>query len=341
MKQLLLVGLAALALAVPFGCSQGKEAPTGDKPLKVGIVYDKGGLGDKSFNDSAARGIEKAKVELGIEVVQIESMEVGDYESNLREVADKGCDLVFAIGFNMEKGCDTVAKEFPGVKFAIVDGTVEQPNTRSLHFKEEEGSYLVGYLAGLMTKTNKIGFVGGQVSDLIKKFEYGYLAGATAANPRVVMLPSKYTGDWDNIDVGKANASVLYGSGADIVYHAAGRAGLGVLREAAQRKKYAIGVDSDQDGVEPGFVLTSMIKRVDFAVFETISDLANDKFTAGAVTHDLASGGIGYSDLTYTREAIGEENIAKLEAVKQQIIDGAIKVPTTQEEWEAMKPAGT
>jgi basic membrane protein A len=340
MKQLLLVGLAALALAVPFGCSPGKEAPTGDKPLKVGIVYDKGGLGDKSFNDSAARGIERAKAELGIEVVQIESKDVRDYESNLREVADKGCDLVIAVGINMQKACDTVAKEFTDTKFAIVDAVVEQPNTRSLLFKEEEGSYLVGYLAGLMTKTNKIGFVGGQEIPLIKKFEYGYLAGATAANPSVVVLPSKYTGDWDNIDTGKANASVLYGSGADIVYHAAGRAGLGVIREAAQRKKYAIGVDSDQDGVEPGYVLTSMIKRVDNAVFQTISDLANDNFTSGAVTYDLAAGGVGYSDLTHTREAIGEENVAKLEAVKQHIIDGAIKVPASQEEWEAMKPAG-
>ena len=191
MKLLWNLGLALLALGVLLGCGPSKEPNSSGKPsaTKIGIVYDKGGLKDRSFNDSANRGIEKAKIDLGVEVIAIESKEAKDYESNMRELADKGCKLVFAIGYNMQKACETVAKEFPETKFAIVDGFVDQPNVRSLQFKEEEGSFLVGYLAGLMTKSGKIGFVGGENSDLIHKFEFGYFSGAKMANPRVECLP--------------------------------------------------------------------------------------------------------------------------------------------------------
>lgn len=340
MKLALTLGLAALTLGSLLGCGP-KPPQAGGEPkpdaLKVGIVYDKGGLGDKSFNDSAHRGIEKAKSELGVEVVAIESKEEKDYEANVRELADKGCDLVFAIGFNMMKACETVAKEFPDTKFAIVDGFVEQPNTRSLNFKEEEGSFLVGYLAGLMTKSGKIGFVGGQDIELIHKFEYGYYAGAFMANPGVQFLPAKYTGDWDNIDVAKVSASILYDGGADIVYHAAGRAGLGVIRSAKEKGKLAIGVDSDQDDIEPGSVLTSMIKRVDVSVFSTIKDLVDGKFTPGVVVYDLKSEGVGTSEFTHTKDMIGPENLAKLDAVRAKIVSGEIIAPKDKGSFTAFK----
>lgn len=319
-----------------LGCRQ-PAGPTGG--LKVGIVYDKGGLGDKSFNDSADRGVEKAKKELGVDVVKIESKDVKDYESNLRELADNGCSLVFAIGFNMVEAVNTVAKEFPNTKFAIVDAEVDAPNVRSLKFKEEEGSYLVGYLAGLMTKTNKIGFIGGMNIDLIKKFEFGYKAGAEAANPKIQFVPSKYTGDWDNIDDAKVAANFMYNSGADIIYHAAGRAGLGVIRAAADNDKFAIGVDSDQDGEEPGHVLTSMIKHVDVAVYDTIKELDDNDFKSGVRVFDLASGGVGISDLQYTKDLIGKEKLDKLAAAQKQIVDGDVKVPSTEAEWQASHPA--
>jgi len=267
---------------------------TNGKAIKVGIVFDTGGLGDASFNDSAWRGIEKAKADFQITAESIESRSEKDYATNLRLVADKECDLVIAVGINMKTALDQVAPEYPGTKFAIIDTLCDEDNVRSIPFKEEQGSFLVGYVAGLMTKTNKVGFVGGQELDLIKKFEVGYAAGAQSANPKAMMLPPKYTGAWDNVSDAKVAANALYGAGADIVYHAAGRAGLGVIQAAKTQGKFAIGVDSDQDHLAEGFVLTSMIKKVDEAVYQTIMDVRNDSFRAGPVEYDLKRGAWGF-----------------------------------------------
>ncbi len=281
--------------------------------------------------------MQRAKDELGIEISELESASVSDYPDNLKLLAENGCDLVIGVGINMQLAVEEASAEFPDTNFAIIDAAIEQDNVRSILFTEEQGSYLVGYLAGLMTETNKIGFVGGQELDLIKKFQYGYFAGALHANPEVELLPAKYTGDWDNVDKGKVAANVLYSGGADIVYHAAGRAGLGVIRAAADNGKYAIGVDSDQDSEEPGSVLTSMIKGVDNAVFQTIDDVVNGSFSGGAVLYDLAAGGVGVSPMTHTKEDVGEENLAKLDEVKQAIIAGEIVVPKTENEFKASR----
>lgn len=307
--------------------------------LKVGIVFDKGGLGDRSFNDSAWRGIQRAEAELGIEASKVESKEEKDYETNLAAMADRGMDLVIAVGINQGKALEKVAREYPDTKFAIVDANVEAPNVRSLLFKEEEGSFLVGYLAGLMSQTGKVGFVGGMELDLIKKFEYGFAAGVRSANPSAEVLDAKYTGSWDNIDLAKVAANVLFDRGADIVYHAAGRAGLGVIRAAEERGLYAIGVDSDQDDVAPGRVLTSMIKRVDVAVFETIKAVQAGNFEAGPQVFDLKADGVGTSPFTHTREAIGEANLAKLEEMASRVKSGEVQVPATRAEYEAFVAA--
>jgi basic membrane protein A and related proteins len=332
--------LVAAALALAVGCNTGGTGSTtttggatADKPaegkkLKVGIVFDTGGLGDKSFNDSAWRGMQRAEKELGIEALKVESSKVTDYETSL---ADQGAEVVFAVGISMRTALEKVAPEYPNVKFASIDGMpLDMPNVRTIQFKEEEGSFLVGYLAGLMTKTNKIGFVGGMDLPLIKKFQYGYMAGARSANPNVEVLPAKYTGNWDNQDVAKVSANVLFGSGADIVYHAAGRAGLGVIAAAKENGKWAIGVDSDQDDIAPGSVLTSMIKRVDEGVFMTVKDVQDGKWSAGSVVYDLKMGGVGTSEFTQTRDKIGEENIKKLEAVAGAIKDGTVLVPSDE-----------
>jgi len=343
MKLRVWMGLAAFAGLMLVGCTP-KEGPSAtsstggsttpnEKALKVGIVFDSGGRGDKSFNDSAWAGIERATSELKIESIPVESKSEKDYETNLASVADKGADIVFAIGINMRTALEKVAPNYPDTKFAIVDGDLDAPNVRCLLFKEEEGSFLVGYVAGLMSKTGKLGFVGGMDIPLIKKFEYGFAAGAKMANPKAEILPAKYVGSWDNVDNAKTAANLLFGSGADIVYHAAGRAGLGVIRSAEEHKLFAIGVDSDQDSVAPGFVLTSMIKRVDEAVFSTIQDVINGKFSAEKKVYDLAANGVGYSALTHTKEAIGEANIAKVEEIKTKISSGEIKVPTSSDEY--------
>ncbi len=345
---LLKLSLVASLFAVMIGCNSSssttttpteasaKPAASSETALKVGIVFDSGGRGDKSFNDSAYAGIERAVKELGIEEANIQSKSPAEYEANLQALAQKKVDIVFAVGLGMQQALAKVAPKFPDTKFAIVDGDSSGENTRSLKFKEEQGSFLAGYLAGLMSKTGKIGFVGGMEIPLIKKFEYGYFAGAKMANPAIVLLPSKYTGSWDNPDKGKAAAAVLYSSGADIVYHAAGRAGLGIFAAAKEANKYAIGVDSNQDDIEKGTVLTSMIKRVDEAVFQTIKDLKDGKFTPGEKMYDAASGGVGLTEFPNTRDIIGEANIAKLKEIQAKLASGEIVAPANAEEFAKM-----
>jgi len=336
LKALALGALAVFALA----CNKESEPAAGGgtggdasgKKLVVGIVFDSGGRGDKSFNDSAWAGVERAQKEFGIDVKPLESKSEKDYETNLSAMADEGCNLVFAIGINMKSALEKVAPNYPDTKFAIVDAPVTGDNVRALLFREEEGSFLAGYLAGLMTKTNKIGFVGGMQIPLIGKFAAGYAAGAKTANPAVEVLPEKYTGSWDNVDVGKVSALTLFNSGADIVYHAAGRAGLGVIGAAKEQKKFAIGVDSDQDDIEPGSVLTSMIKRVDEAVYSTIVDMKNDTFSNGEKVYDLKASGVGLSEMRHTKDAIGADKLAKVNEVAEKIKSGEIRVPASADE---------
>lgn len=348
---IILAGAMAIGLA---GCgSSSKETadsggsapkptpgtPSTGKKLKIGVVFDSGGRGDKSFNDSAWAGIERAQKEFGIEALPIESKTEKDYETNQSTLAESGADLIIAVGLNQETALKKVSAAFPNSKFAIVDGSVEAKNVRMLKFNEEEGSFLAGYLAGLVTTTNKIGFVGGMDIPLIAKFQYGYMAGAMLANPKIEILPAKFTGNWDDSQKGKASANILFSSGADIVYHAAGRAGQGVITAAKEANKYAIGVDSNQDDIAPGNVLTSMLKRVDEAVYATIKDLVEGKYAPGEVKYTLAQNGVGLSDMVHTKDKIGADKIAALEPIKQKIIAGEIKVPSTLAEFETFKQA--
>jgi basic membrane protein A len=336
-NRLFLVLAGSLLALLHVGCTpttsqQGTQeepqgAKAGKKSLKVGVVFDSGGRGDKSFNDSAWAGIERAKAELGIEERSVESKSDKDYETNISTLAEQGMDLVVAVGMNQQTAVSRVAPKFPDVKFAIVDGSVEAPNVRELKFAEHEGSFLAGYLAALVSKAGKIGFVGGEEIPLIKKFEAGYIAGAKTAKPSIEVLPAKYTGSWNNLDLGKAAANVLFAGGADIVYHAAGRCGLGVINAAKEAGKYAIGVDSDQDSVAPGSVLTSMVKRVDEAVLQTIRDVQQDAFSNGAKNYTLKDGGVGLSPMTHTKDKIGAEVLQKVEEIKAKIVAGEVTVP--------------
>lgn len=340
------LGMIMAALVVA-GCnggdsSAGGSTPTasgdGGKKIRVGLVFDSGGRGDKSFNDSAYAGLERAQKELGVEGKTIDSRDAKDYEQNLTAMAEQGFDLVVAVGLTQGTALTAVAPKFPEVKFAIVDSVVDQPNISSLVFHEEEGSFLAGYTAGLMTKSNKVGFVGGMKIDLIEKFEAGFAAGAKTANPSVEVLPAKYTSSWDDVGLGKAAAQTLFDQGADIVYHASGRCGLGVIDAARESGKYAIGVDSDQDGVAPGSVLTSMIKRVDNAVYMTIKDVKEGKFTKGTKAFNLAEGGVGLSPFTHTKDKVGEANLKKIDEISKKVAAGEIKVPINRAELAGFKP---
>ncbi|MEZ0327716.1 MAG: BMP family protein [Fimbriimonas sp.] len=339
----------ALLAALLIGC-KGSDSPeqgttggaaTGSpkaKTLKIGVVFDSGGRGDKSFNDSAWAGIERAQKEFSLEVADVDTRSPKDYEGNIRGLAEKGMDLIFAVGITQQDALKAVAPQFPDVKFVSVDGQVDGDNVRNLQFKEEQGSFLVGYLAGLMTKANKVGFVGGMDIPTIRRFEAGYRAGVLSANPKIEILPAKFTESWDDVTTGKAAGKTLFDAGADIVYHAAGRAGLGVIDAAEDADKFAIGVDSDQDYVSEGHVLTSMIKHVDVGVYQTIKDVQEGKFSGGTKVYELKDGGVGLSDLKYTKQIIGREKLQKVEAMKQKIIDGSLKVPASMDELKGFAP---
>ncbi|MEP7028751.1 MAG: BMP family protein [Candidatus Eisenbacteria bacterium] len=324
----------------PKGGAGSDSTKAGASNVKVGLVFDVGGRGDQSFNDAAYAGLERAMTELGIpkeNVEYIEPGEGGDRESALRQLANGPYDVIFGIGFLFSDDVLAVAKDFPAKKFACVDMNVPAdgvlpPNVVALKFKEEEGSYLVGALAALLSKTHKLGFVGGMQIPLIKKFEAGYVAGARKVDPTVT-VDVKYAGvdgsAFKNPTKGKELALAIYNGGADIIYHASGSTGLGVFEAARVKDKLAIGVDSDQQSAMPGHVLTSMVKRVDIAVFNTIKDAKNGTFPGGQ-THifGLKEGGVDYVYDDKNKALIPDDVHAKVEALRAEIVSGAIVVPS-------------
>ncbi len=341
--------LSALCLVVLLaaGCGGGgaKTESTGTTAgkganVKVGLVFDVGGRGDQSFNDAAYAGLERAMKDLGVRqdnIEYIEPGEGGDRESALRQLAAGEYDLIFGIGFLFSDDILAVAKDFPTKHFACVDMNVPESgelpaNVVALKFKEEEGSYLVGALSGWLTKTNEVGFVGGMQIPLIKKFEAGYVAGVKKANPAAT-VDVKYAGvdgnAFKNPTKGKELALAIYGGGADIIYHASGSTGLGVFEAANEKGMFAIGVDSDQHSAMPGRVVTSMIKRVDVAVFDTIEDQIDGRFPGGQ-THvfGLKEKGVDYVYDERNKALIPDDVHAKVEALRGEIESGAIVAPT-------------
>ncbi|MGL4628002.1 BMP family lipoprotein [Cetobacterium sp.] len=298
------------------------------KPLRVGIVLSTGGLGDKSFNDAAYRGLEQAKKDLGIEFKYVEPASPAEDEEFLREYAEAGYDLIIATGFQMTESARTVAADYQDVNFLMIDDVVDLPNVKSLVFKEEEGSFLVGVIAGLMTKNNAVGFVGGMENPLIKKFEVGFKQGAEYVSPGVKFFSVYTTGPnpFNDPVRGKENAISEINQGADVIYHAAGGTGMGVIAAAKEKGVFAIGVDSNQDGVEPGTVLTSMLKNVDVGVYDTVKALTNGEFEPGLTVYGAKENGVGVTEFEFTKEIIGAEKLQKFEEIKAKLMAGEIKV---------------
>jgi basic membrane protein A len=311
------------------------SAPASD--IKVGLAYDIGGRGDQSFNDSAAAGLDKAAEEFGIETKEAEASG-GEPESakeeRLRALASAGFNPVIAVGFAYSASVAKVAKELPDTNFAIIDDAAAVgDNIANLLFAEEQGSFLVGAAAALKSESGNIGFVGGVDVPLIHKFEAGYIAGAKEVNPDVevqvkyLTQPPDFSGFGDPAK-GKTAAAGMFDNGADVVYHAAGGSGGGVFEAAQDASGFAIGVDSDQyntaDPAVRDVIITSMIKKVDVAVYDFISTVVDGAFTAGSVTYDLEKDGVGYSTTGGQVDDIAD----KLEAYKEQIIAGEITVPT-------------
>lgn len=328
MKVLLVILLTfSLALSGCSGALGGNEEATGK--LRVGIVFDIGGKDDKSFNAAAWEGVKRAKEELGIHLRDVEPGDPTSIEPSMRAFAERGYDLIVGVGFAQAPIMLQVARDYPDLKFAIIDGVIDLPNVASLIFKEHEGSFLVGMIAGKVTKTNKIGFVGGMDIPLIHKFATGYEEGARYANPNIQVFDN-YVGvtdaAWNNPGKGKELAKAQIERGADVIFQAAGNSGLGVFDAAEETNKLAIGVDSNQNWVKPGFILTSMIKRVDVSVFNTVKETMAGQFKGGIHLFGLENDGVGYALDQYNRSLIPQAVLDEAEKAKQEIIAGRIKV---------------
>lgn len=320
--------------------SCGKKESTSEKenpviPMKVGLVFDIGGRGDKSFNDAAYKGLEEAKEKLGIEFEVIDPGDGSDRESALRKLASKkDIGLVFGVGFIFTDDINNIAQEFPDKKFACVDYSVDPDkkipsNVEALEFKEEEGSFLVGVIAALNSKTNKVGFIGGMESSLIRKFEEGYKQGVEYASPDCQVLTGYVSVSPEGFkNPGKAKEIALsqYNSGADIIYHASGLSGLGLFEAARDKNKLAIGVDMDQQKEAPGFILTSMVKQVDEAVFNTIKNFKENNFKGGIKTFGLEDNGVSYVYDENNKSLIDTSVISKVEEAKKKLTNGEIKI---------------
>jgi len=325
--------LLSLLLCLP-SCGE-KKQETGEAKLKVGLVFDVGGKGDKSFNDAAYRGLTEAARDYPVEFVEFEPGEDADRESGLRKLARGGYDVVIGVGFLFTDAITKVARDFPDVHFAAVDydlkpGMEIPDNLVALKFREEEGSFLVGALAAMKTRTGTVGFIGGMDIPLIHKFEAGYTYGVKTANPEAKVLVN-YAGAtgkaFDDPVKGQELALAQFNRGADIIFQAAGTTGLGVKEAALQKGGLVIWVDSNGNYLAPGTILTSMVKKVDVAVYETIAAVYEDRFEGGVREFGLAEDGVGYAVDEHNRDLISEQMIARLEELKADIIAGKIEVP--------------
>ncbi|WIT10772.1 BMP family ABC transporter substrate-binding protein [Paucibacter sediminis] len=288
------------------------------------VIFDMGGKFDKSFNESAYRGVERWKAETGGKYLEFEISNETQRVQAIRRMAERGASPIISIGFAQASALEQVAKEFPKTKFAIVDMVVNQPNVQSLVFKEHEGSFLVGAMATLSSKTGKVGFVGGMDIPLIRKFQCGYEQGAKAANAKTEVF-SNMTGTtataWNDPTRGGELAKAQFAKGVDVVFAAAGGTGTGVYQAAKDAGKLAIGVDSNQNHIQPGTMLTSMVKRVDVAVYNVLKD-----WKAGVSVLGLKEGGVDYAVDQHNAKLITPALKTKVEAYKADIIAGKIKV---------------
>ncbi|RKQ88371.1 nucleoside-binding protein [Brockia lithotrophica] len=325
-----------LALGLLAGCAKGSAPAPGageHKDFRVGMVTDIGGVNDNSFNQGAWEGLQRFGKETGATVKYVESKSDADYVPNLQQFAQGGYSLIWGIGYMMADAVRDVASKNPAIKFGIIDGEVKGlDNVTSVTFAEQEGAFLVGVVAGLMTKTGKVGFVGGMDIPVIKRFEAGFKAGVRAANPNAQVLVA-YTGNFNRPDDGKSAAASLYDKGADIVFHAAGQTGDGVFSEAKDRRKagqevWVIGVDRDQRDLGPEVTLTSMLKRVDVAIYDVSKSVMEGKFTPGIVTLGLKEDAVG---LPKDNPHVPQDVMQKVQEFKEKIVKGEIVVPTTPE----------
>ena len=293
------------------------------------IVYDFGGKFDRSFNQSASEGAQKFKADTGIAYREFEITNAAQREQIMAQLARRGATIIVAVGFTQASAVEKVARQFPEVKFTIIDAVVDLPNVQSINFREQESSFLCGMAAALASKTGKIGFVGGMDIPLIRKFALGYVEGARHVNPTVEVFQNM-TGTtptaWGDPTKGGELARSQFGRGADVVFHAAGATGIGVMQAAQDAGMLSIGCDSNQDYLHPGSVLTSAVKRVDVAVYKAFSDARSGTWRAGQVALGLAENGVDYSYDEYNRGILTPAMKQRLDQARADIVAGRIKV---------------
>ncbi len=310
--------------------------------LSVTFVTDTGGLGDKSFNDSAWAGVQMAVNKLGVTANLIQSYEQSDYIPNLTAAAQIS-DAVVAVGFLIKDAVEKVAPQFPNTKFIFIDGSIKGiPNVESFIFDQQQGGFLVGYIAAAMSKTGKVGVVGGIPIPPVESYMYGYKAGVKTYNVlhgTNVQVISGYVGSFDDPSAGKALTESQISQGADIVFQLAGLSGLGVIDAMKNRPKgyFAIGADQDQDYLAPGHVLVSAIKRVDIGVFDGIKSVYDGTFVGKTITLSLKNGGIGISPMTYTKQLVPKSVFSELKILENMIKDGKLKIPQTKDEFASFQ----
>jgi basic membrane protein A len=313
MKSLPRFGLLALAL-LAAGFARSEPA----------IVYDMGGKFDKSFNEAGFRGLQQWKKETGKPVLEFEIANETQREQAMRRMAERGANPIIGIGFSQAGAVEKVSKEFPKVSFTIIDMVVKHPNVQSVLFKEQEGSFLVGMIAALTSKTGKVGFIGGMDIPLIRKFQCGYEQGVRYANPKAevfVNMVGTTGAAWSDPARGAELARSQFAKGADVIFAAAGGTGMGIYQAARDAGKYAIGVDSNQNHLQPGTMLTSMIKRVEVAVYQALQG-----HKAGLQVLGLKEDGVDYALDQYNAKLIAPEVKKKVDAAKADVIAGKIKV---------------
>jgi basic membrane protein A len=332
---LLVAAAVAATLLLPRRHAPAPAVIGANARVRVGLVFDVGGRGDKSFNDAAYAGILRAEKELGVTVELLEPASSEDREAAMRLFAARGFDLVVGVGFIFSSDVDRVAHDFPRVRFACVDYAPPPggapPNVAGLAFREEEGSYLVGGVAGLMSKTRQVGFVGGMRGPLIRKFEVGYEAGVKAVCPACV-VHSAYIGTspdaFKDPAKGKALAIAQIGSGADVLYHASGASGHGVFEAAHDAGRFAIGVDADQYAEMPDTVVTSMVKRADVSVFDTVRAVIDGRFESGMHVFGVKDGAIDYVHEGPHGALLPRDVVARVEELRADIASGRVQVPS-------------
>lgn len=305
------------------------------KQLRMVMVTNTAGIGDGGFNDMAWAGFKKAKEELGADIKVIEAREQSQYVTNLSAAAEQGYDMVVAVGFLLQDAIKEVAPSYPKTNFVLIDGFVEQPNVASIIFKENEAAYLAGAIAGMMTKTNKIGFVGGMETPPPIRFESGWRAGIMTTNPEA-KISTSYVGSFGDPGKGKETALAQYNNGVDIIQEVAGLSGLGVIEAAKASNKWFVACDKDKTELGQGKQLTADIKRIDNAVIKAAIDIKGGKFKGGLVKLGLKEDGVGLSEKT---ASVVPDNIMKVvEVLKQKIINGGLVIPENREALKSFTP---